>query len=201
MPAACAAARPRPRPGRGPAPAARAGRGLQPLAQRLRLHQLHGEEDVRAERPHVVDGHHVRVRDAGHGLSLAREVGAAPFHLPGGGKRGDDTIPPVRAGQPRRASPGLAARAAPARGACRRAAPGWSGWRCMPRLPAHSHPSGHETPTLEAVDGPVARNRHARVGAEGSGQEGVEGRVEELFLGEEAPPNQQHELEAGSGLD
>jgi hypothetical protein len=37
--------------------------------------------------------------------------------------------------------------------------------------------------------------------AEGSGQEGVEGRVEELFLGEEAPPNQQHELEAGSGLD
>jgi hypothetical protein len=33
------------------------------------------------------------------------------------------------------------------------------------------------------------------------GQEGVEGRVEELFLGEEAPPNQQHELEAGSGLE
>ena len=37
--------------------------------------------------------------------------------------------------------------------------------------------------------------------AEGSGQEGVEGRVEELFLGEEAPPNQRHEVEAGSGLD
>lgn len=36
--------------------------------------------------------------------------------------------------------------------------------------------------------------------AEGE-QEGVEGRVEELFLGEEAPPNQRHELEAGSGLE
>jgi hypothetical protein len=37
--------------------------------------------------------------------------------------------------------------------------------------------------------------------AEEGGQEGVEGRTQEFFLGEEAPPNQKDEVEAGSGLD
>ncbi|MCY1021766.1 hypothetical protein [Pyxidicoccus sp. MSG2] len=37
--------------------------------------------------------------------------------------------------------------------------------------------------------------------AEVDGQEGVEGPIDELFLGDEAPLNSRHELEAGSGLD
>jgi hypothetical protein len=48
----------------------------EPLAERLSLHQIHGDEDAVAVRSDVVDGDHVRMRQTRHCLRLAQHAGA-----------------------------------------------------------------------------------------------------------------------------
>ena len=51
--------------------------GAQPFAERSAAHQLHGDEGAPVDDAHVVDRHHVRVREARHRPRLAPHAGRA----------------------------------------------------------------------------------------------------------------------------
>ena len=73
-PRSCAAASPRPAAAKTSSTSGQLrGAGVHPVTERVAFDQLHGDEHPIAERPHVVDHHHVRVRHAGDGLRLAQE--------------------------------------------------------------------------------------------------------------------------------